>query len=390
MFRHIPLLVHQAIQLLNDAGYEAFLVGGCVRDSLMNKTPLDWDITTNALPTEIAAVFSSYRTIDTGINHGTVTVLMQDIPLEITTYRVDGTYSDGRHPDSVVFTRSLYEDLRRRDFTINAMAYHPNMGLQDPFGGQEDLKNGVIACVGLAKLRFQEDALRILRALRFAATLDFCINADTTEAIHQLYSTLSCISAERIGAEFRKMLCGNHPARLLYEFADVIHTLVPELNECCDFSLLDIVPPNHCARYAALFKSASLDDTAASAVLCRLRSDHHTIRNVCQLLSEPPTNTWTDAALLRLMNRVDPNLIFDYFAIQRIDLTLSMRVQQLIESECCYRISMLAVHGEDIVKAGIPEGPSVGKALQHLLDAVIDGNCPNEKTALLSYLECIE
>ena len=208
----LPEKVHKIITTLQMNGYEAYAVGGCVRDSMLGRTPGDWDITTSAKPEEIKALF--HRTFDTGIEHGTVTVLLDHEGFEVTTYRIDGEYEDSRHPKEVVFTRNLREDLLRRDFTINAMAYNEKEGLVDIFGGTEDLNSGIIRCVGTAKERFREDALRILRGVRFAAQLDFKIEDTTREAMRELAPTLRQISAERIQAEFVKMLVSDHPELL--------------------------------------------------------------------------------------------------------------------------------------------------------------------------------
>ena len=211
----LPVAVSSAIQKLNSAGFEAYAVGGCIRDSLLEYQPDDWDITTSATPSEMQAVFAEYRTVETGLQHGTLMVLLDGMSLEITTYRVDGTYSDGRHPDGVSFTRALSEDLRRRDFTINAMAYHPKTGLVDLYDGQADLAAAIIRCVGEPYRRFEEDALRILRALRFSSTLGFAMDDATAQALRALSSTLTKVSVERITTEFVKLLCGKDAENVL-------------------------------------------------------------------------------------------------------------------------------------------------------------------------------
>ena len=243
MVLELPRKVKQIIDTLQAHGYEAYAVGGCVRDAMLGREPQDWDITTSALPGQVKALFR--RTIDTGIQHGTVTVLLEKEGFEVTTYRVDGTYEDGRHPTEVSFTASLTEDLKRRDFTINAMAYNETEGLVDLFRGAEDLKQGVIRCVGVAKERFSEDALRILRAFRFSAQLDFSIDEETLQAARELATTLKKISAERIYAELTKLLLSGHPERLLTAYeCGITAVILPEFDCMCETA------QNHSAHYA--------------------------------------------------------------------------------------------------------------------------------------------
>lgn len=242
MVIELPKQVKQIINTLQEHGYEAYAVGGCVRDAILGKEPQDWDITTSAMPMQVKALFR--RTIDTGIQHGTVTVLLDKIGFEVTTYRVDGTYEDGRHPTEVSFTASLAEDLKRRDFTINAMAYNETDGLVDLFHGAEDLEQGIIRCVGVAKERFSEDALRILRAFRFSAQLDFSIEKETLAAAKELAETLRKISAERIYAELTKLLVSGHPGRLLTAYeCNITEVILPELDRMCE------TPQRHPAHY---------------------------------------------------------------------------------------------------------------------------------------------
>lgn len=245
MVIELPKQVKQIINTLQEHGHEAYAVGGCVRDAMLGRKPQDWDITTSALPKQVKALFR--RTIDTGIQHGTVTVLLDKIGFEVTTYRVDGKYEDGRHPTEVSFTASLTEDLKRRDFTINAMAYNETEGLVDLFHGAEDLEQGIIRCVGVAKERFSEDALRILRAFRFSAQLDFSIEEETLAAAKELAETLRKISAERIYAEFTKLLVSGHPERLLAAYeCDITEVILPEFNRMCE------TPQHHPAHYASV------------------------------------------------------------------------------------------------------------------------------------------
>jgi len=229
MYIELPETVRTAIARLEADGFEAYAVGGCVRDSILGRTPNDWDITTSARPEQTAAVFCDTRTVETGIQHGTLIVILDGMPLEITTYRRDGAYADNRHPESVTFSSRIEDDLCRRDFTVNAMAYHPTRGLVDLYGGQSDLEKGVIACVGDAETRFYEDGLRILRAIRFAAVLDFSIEKKTAAAVRACRELLRNIAAERIREELCKLICGRGAVRILREYIDVISVFLPEL-----------------------------------------------------------------------------------------------------------------------------------------------------------------
>lgn len=233
----IPQNVLDILRALNERGHEAYVVGGCVRDSLLGRTPTDWDVTTSALPEETAGIFDAlggYTVAKTGLAHGTLTIIKEHCPVEITTYRVDGAYSDARHPDAVRFTRSLREDLSRRDFTINAMAYHPDVGLVDYFSGRADLEARRICCVGDPDKRFGEDALRILRALRFASVLEFSLEKMTGESLHRQAFLLRQIAAERIAAEMNKLLCGPATFPVLMEYPDVFEVILPELSPMRD------------------------------------------------------------------------------------------------------------------------------------------------------------
>lgn len=384
----LPASIQRALAQLNDAGYEAYVVGGCVRDSLMGKAPADWDITTSALPTDIMRVFSDFRTIATGLQHGTVTVIIDNTPLEITTYRVDGLYADGRHPDSVTFTTRLDEDLKRRDFTINAMAYHPDRGLIDPFNGQMDLQAKTIRCVGTPIQRFTEDALRILRALRFSAVLGFDIEATTADAIHCLASALSCVSIERITSEFKRLICGENADTILDNFEDVIAVFLPEICGCNGaLNLVDLLAHPR-TRMAALFYSANIGAESATTILRRLRFDIQTIRDIQRLLSFSVNADYAeDAYLLRLLNHMGAELVFDYFSITKAPDTTIRRTRELLNERACYSTTMLAINGNDLLSIGVPPGPAVGEMLHRALYAVMDRQCPNERTALINYIE---
>ncbi len=433
----LPSPVAQALSLLNRSGYEAYVVGGCVRDSLMGKRPEDWDITTNAAPTEMQTVFAGYRTIETGLKHGTLTVLVEDMPLEITTYRIDGTYSDSRRPDSVTFTSRLREDLQRRDFTINALAYHPETGIVDHFSGLADLAAGRIVCVGNPEKRFTEDALRIARALRFSATLGFPIEKVTAAAIHKLAPLLRRIAAERVATELKKLLCGRDVRQVLLAYPDVMTVILPELQPM--IGLQQENPYHHLTVYEHTVETVAaspalpvhrltmlLHDAgkpacytrdeqgfdhfrghpAVSAAIAeqaleRLRFDRSTIEAVKKLiLHHDDTLSHTDRALRRLLNKLGADLAPMLVDVQMADVWgqhpdkrddrlvflehLRRRLEELIAENACFRVKHLAITGEDLLQLGFPAGPKLGNALQTLLEAVMDDACPNEPNALLT------
>ena len=261
----LPEQVHTALDRLEAAGWEAFIVGGAVRDALRGCAAGDWDITTNAEPEQVERVFSGERLIETGLRHGTVTVLLDGLPLEITTYRVDGGYSDHRRPDSVTFTRSLRDDLLRRDFTMNALAYNPRTGLVDICGGAEDLARGVVRCVGEPERRFREDGLRILRALRFASVLGFTIEPETAAAIHRCAELLRYLAAERVLSELTKLLCGQNASAVLREFSDVL--AVPHTGAAADVRLCAAQPAPRPGRLAAHGRGRGAHPARAGAAL---------------------------------------------------------------------------------------------------------------------------
>lgn len=426
----------RALERLRDAGYPAYLVGGCVRDLLRGVTPHDFDMTTAALPEEIKAVFSDMRVAETGIRHGTVTVLMDAVPLEITTFRTDGAYSDGRHPDSVRFTRTLEEDLRRRDFTVNAMALSPDAGVCDPFGGMEDLQNRIIRAVGDPEERFREDALRILRGARFAASLDFDVERSTADAMLRLAPLLEKVSAERISSEFVRLLCGEGVERILKDFRELIAFFIPEIRPCFDFDqktphhcfdvythtvkVVAATPPDPTLRLAAFFhdigKPAAftckdgrghfrghpeISAEIAETVMRRLRMEKKRIRDVCFLVREHDCLLKkTENASLRLLQRM-PNALLDPLmhlmradAVAKTDPAPSLaRVEQLrdelweiIRNSPCLTVKDLAVGGKELLELGIPAGKQVGDTLDMLLELVIDGVLQNSKQAITEYL----
>ena len=309
----LPENVQKALDILNAAGYEAYLVGGCVRDALRGAVPHDYDIATNALPEETLAAFSGYRTIATGIRHGTVTVLLNQMPIEITTYRVDGAYADHRRPDGVTFTPSLREDLARRDFTVNAMAYHPERGLVDPFFGREDLSSGIIRAVGEPMARFTEDALRILRALRFSARFGFSIEPATREAIFALSDTLNLIAPERVREELVGTIVAKDAARVMREYAAVLSVICPQgaLTEA-----FDVLPADTAVLRLADFLLAA-GESGAQTALSALRFDNKTAKAVCTVRSLCKEDITADyECICRLLRKVGEAALRQGFALR--------------------------------------------------------------------------
>ena len=398
MSKGFPMLPQaaRAIERLRAAGHEAWIVGGCVRDVLLGRTPTDYDLTTSALPEETEAVFAGEKLIETGLQHGTVTVLLEGVPLEITTYRVDGGYTDARHPDGVTFTRSLREDAARRDFTINAMAYAPGEGLQDFFGGQADLSAGVIRAVGEADRRFQEDALRILRLYRFAARFGFVIDEATEAAAKQLAAHLDCVSAERIEEELDKLLSAPKPGAYLE--AEVLAFVLPELppdylSEACE--IIDALPAGAeevTTRWAALLLPLGEDGTRKA--LKRLKCSNAVIDGVSTLVKEKAPRTPTlSLQAKRLLGKYDLHTVQQLTALwsalqpERKDefTALQKEAGTLTAQSACCRVSQLAVNGRDLMAAGVAPGPGLRRALEALLEEVITGRLPNEKAELLAF-----
>ena len=432
----IPAAASRLLGALRRAGFEAYVVGGCVRDSLLGRTPGDWDICTSARPEQVRTVFSAYRQILTGEKHGTVAVIVGGTPYEITTYRVDGQYHDSRHPDAVQFVPQVQPDLARRDFTINAMAYNAAEGLVDPFGGQKDLQNGLLRAVGEPQQRFTEDALRILRLYRFAARFGFTLDAATARAARQLAPHLDCISAERIQEELAKLLVAPQPGAYLEPavLAVVLPELTPAALEAAK-PVVDACPAgeeNLPVRWAALLGTLGEADTRR--VLKRLRCSNACIEETAVLVREtagegvcgsfllghesghsiarptacgsrvPPQRTVlgetpahaperaSDIHLRRLLGR------YGLCTVERLCALCAalrpqaapacalaaQRARQLEADGVCCRVRQLAVNGRDLMAAGIPAGPALRRVLEALLDGVIRAEYPNEKPALLA------
>lgn len=436
----IPDYVKKALEILGNCGFEAFVVGGCVRDGIMKKNANDWDMTTSAEPWQTLDAFKNHRTVPTGIKHGTVTVIIDSHPLEITTYRVDGEYTDNRRPDSVKFTRNIENDLSRRDFTVNAMAYNEKKGLVDLFGGLEDIKNRTVRCVGNPDKRFFEDALRIMRAIRFSSTLGFEIEEKTAESIIKNRHLLKNISPERIRAEFEKLLLGDGAEKILTEFSEVIFEIIPELKltentyQNCPYHVYNVwhhivksvaaSPKNKYVRLAMLlhdiekpsvkttdengcdhFKGhAPCSAKTANVILKRLKYDNKTVSVVTDLilhhddrLYDSPQNIKRHASklgfeFLYLLNEVSKADILAQNPEKADRIFLCDKYEALLkkteEENPCLKISDLAIDGNDLILLGF-EGKEIGKALNFLLEKVIDSKVKNEKSELVKFLkEC--
>ncbi|MBO4414860.1 MAG: CCA tRNA nucleotidyltransferase [Lachnospiraceae bacterium] len=396
---NLPDSVNAIINRLEQNGYEAWAVGGCVRDSLLGRTPKDWDITTSALPEEIKSIFS--RTIDTGIEHGTVTVMYEGIGYETTTYRIDGKYSDSRHPDSVEFSRSLDEDLKRRDFTINAMAYSENCGIVDLFGGVGDLNNRIIRCVGDPVERFSEDALRILRAIRFSAELNFDIDDKTLEAASKLKERLRMISAERIHVELEKLIMSSNPEKIEFlHSSGVDEVIMPDLPKSVKEDPLTIkklsdmlaaAPRDKRVRWAVLVHMIR----SGIDILRELKFDNDTIHAVSELLRLENVRLTgiSDAEMRRVMHNAGSEnmpLLFDYRHTIDPETDYSGAVRQY-EAICsrgeCTSLKDLAVSGTDLMESGVPAGKEVGRILNVLLEEVMEDPASNKREVLIDKIK---
>ena len=389
----------ELLDTLHRAGYAAYVVGGCVRDSLLGLTPHDWDLCTSALPQQGMELFGEEKCIPTGLQHGTVTVKQGGGLYEITTFRTEGAYTDGRHPDEVHFVPDVREDLARRDFTINAMAYNAKEGLVDPFGGQADLQSGILRAVGVPHQRFTEDALRILRLYRFAARFGFSIDPPTAQAAQELCAHLDCVSVERIEEELAKLLSAPAPAAYLDE--KILGVVLPELSPealAAAKPVVDACPAGERAlpvRLAALLLSLGEDGTRRT--LRRLRCSNACIEETAVLVREAVSgvpvslniyarrllgkyNLCTVQRLAALGTALQPEHAADFAALSEL-------AERLDADGVCCRVSQLAVNGRDLMAAGVPAGPGIRKVLEALLDGVIREEYPNERQALLAAVQ---
>ena len=435
MTMDMPKNVDIAINLLQSAGFEAYAVGGCVRDSLLGKTPNDWDITTSAKPEDMKSVFADFHCIDTGIKHGTVTVVIDGEPLEITTFRLDGEYEDNRHPKSVTFTSNLGADLGRRDFTVNAMAYSKMTGTVDLFGGQNDLKNKIIRCVGDPDRRFNEDALRILRALRFASALDFDIEEKTAQSLLKNRALLGNISEERIAKELLKLVCGKGAKRILTDFAPVLFEILPELqpmyknshdnpHHCYDIYehtliAVESIDPEPTLRFAMLLHDCGkpavkkFDENGVAHFYGHQRISAEISAQILALLKV--SNKFRDEILFlvsnhdrwelyentekmpRYLSKFGLDGVLNLLKVMRADVLAQSpeyryRLDQIADAEeiaknlaaqkPCLSLSELQINGRTLMDIGIPQGRKLGAVLAQLLDEVIDGVTKNTQEAL--------
>lgn len=441
MIIELPEKVRRIIETITNAGYEAYAVGGCVRDSILGRTPDDWDITTSARPEQVKALFR--RTIDTGIQHGTVTVMLDREGFEVTTYRIDGKYEDSRHPSEVTFTPSLEEDLKRRDFTINAMAYNEREGLVDLFGGAEDIRAGIIRCVGDARARFGEDALRMMRAIRFSAQLGYEIEEQTTEAIRELAPRLRQISAERIQVELMKLITSGHPdyLRIAYE-TGVTAVIFPEWDEAMrteqnhphhrysvgehTLHAMTEIPAKKVLRLAVLLHdigkpcTCSVDEEGithfhghaavsaqmADTILRRLKCDNDTIQMVHKLVlyHDYGNGVMPDKRQVRrALHKIGEDAFPALFAVKRADILAQsdylrqeklacverweQLYEEVIREKECISLKSLAVTGRDLMENGMMPGKEMGETLNRLLELVLDNPEYNTKEYLLSMVK---
>ena len=430
----MPQEVRSLLARLESAGYQGWAVGGCVRDTLRGAVPSDWDVTTDARPERVMALFGE-RAIPTGLKHGTVTVCAGETHVEVTTFRRDGTYSDHRRPDAVQFSSSLEEDLARRDLTVNAMAMDLRGYICDPFGGQEDLSRRVLRCVGDPLRRLDEDALRIMRTLRFAAVLGFAIEPDTSAALHRRAPLLADIAAERILVEMNKLLTGEYMASVLLAYPDVLGVFLPELLPCVGFDQRNVhhcydvwthsvyaasaIAPDAVLRWAMLLHDIGKPDCftvdehgtghfyghparsaeLAEAICRRLRMDKKSAQRIVTLVRWHDRDIpRTEKAVARAARQLGEDTLRQLLAVKRADNRAQSPLcrgraadidraeailDDLLARQSCFSLRELAVRGNDLTALGL-RGPAVGEALQKLLDAVMDGSVPNERSALLA------
>ena len=391
----IPKEVETVLNILHENGFEAYVVGGCVRDSIMGKIPSDWDVATSAKPDQILLCFNNRKTIETGLKHGTVTVVINKMQIEITTYRIDGEYSDNRRPDEVLFTDKIKLDLRRRDFTINALAYNKS-GIIDLFGGLDDINNKFIKCVGAAGERFNEDGLRILRALRFASVLNFDIEENTSSSIFRNKALLNNISMERINIEFSKLIMGSNYRKILIEYREVIEVFLPEIQVLTEDEFKYRLNAMKVLNSLTLRLAVFLYNTdATDKILMNLKYDNKTIKTVKILveningrINHDPVNVkrW-----LNKINYVNLNYLIkikkSLFDSEFYELEETEKIMnEIIRTKQCYSLETLAINGQDLIDAGVPKGKNIGIILDIILSEVIEGKLVNEKDSLLNFI----
>lgn len=439
----IPQSVKLIISILEQNGFEAFAVGGCVRDTILNRNPEDWDITTSALPLQVKELF--HKTVDTGLKHGTVTVLMKGVGYEVTTYRIDGEYNDSRRPDTVEFTTDLIEDLKRRDFTINAMAYNPTVGLVDVFDGVNDIKKKIIRCVGKPEERFSEDALRILRAVRFSAQLGFNIDEETMAAATSLAPMLEKISAERIKTELEKLIMSDNPGKLITAYeAGITKIALPEFDrmmECEQITpyhmynvgvhtikVMENVPKDRVLRWAALFHDvakpavkyvnkkngrthftnhAIVGVDLANKIMRRLKMDNKTIKIIGRLIAchddRPADKGHTPEVIRRSVHKIGKDIYREYLQLAYADfqgksdygkekgydgyLYACEQFDIIMRDNICTSVAEMNISGKDLIAMGCPTGSIIGDILDELLDIVLTDPSANTHENLIQKAE---
>jgi len=439
---NLPQDVKYIIDTLEKNSFEAYAVGGCVRDAVLGKTPKDWDICTQALPEQSAKCFDDKPIFETGLKHGTISLLLSGEIYEITTFRVDGVYKDNRRPESVKFVSELHNDLARRDFTINAMAYHPDKGIIDPFGGIDDIKHRLIRCVGDANMRFDEDALRIMRALRFSSELDFSIDFQTANAIFDKKHLLNNIAAERIRAELDRLLIGDNALNVLTEYSRIIVTVIAEISDMIGFEqntpyhnldvwnhtiksvvnapadvilrltmLLHDVGKPHCYTFedgkGHFYGHQEVGAQMARKILRRLKYDNNTVYAVTALITHHdayiPLRT---KAIRRWLNRIGEERLRQLLLVKKADAmaqaaeflkprldeldAVAEVIDEIIRQGQCFSLKNLAVDGRDLIAAGITEGTEIGRLLNILLDMVINDEIENDHSALMEKIRKIQ
>lgn len=433
---NIPEGAKYIINHLNQNGYNAYLVGGCVRDIILGRTPNDWDICTNATPDEMIYVFKDNKIIPTGLKHGTITIVVDDETFECTTFRNDGEYSDGRRPDNVSFTNSLLDDLQRRDFTINAIAYNISEGFIDPFNGMKDIENKIIRCVGNPYERFNEDGLRIMRAVRFSAQLGFEIEYCTKKAMNELVDNLDNISNERINSELCKIMSSNY-AYLIIVYKHILCKIIPEFKECIDYNqnnpyhiyalhkhigvaLIEAANPDmivnlsilfhdigkpHCCtvgedRYSHFKGHGRVSADITESIMKRLKFDNDTINKVKELVFyHDATFDAESKHVKRWLNKLGEDQFRRLLKIRVADIKaqnpkyekeriekisgIQMLLDDILQENECFTLKDLAINGKDLIEQGIPQGRLIGEILETLLIMVIDGEIKNEKENLI-------
>ena len=447
----LPENTAKLITLLEAAGFCAFVVGGCVRDALLGRAPEDWDVCTNARPEQVIQALRGIPVLETGLQHGTVTAILDRKPFEITTFRLDGQYEDHRRPDSVIFTNDLTADLARRDFTVNAIALgvrgqeagvrNQESGLIDPFNGQSDLDDKIIRCVGEPRMRFEEDALRILRALRFASTLGFAIEKNTAQALRELRGNLRFVARERVQAELTKLLCGTGARRILLEYRDIIFAVMPELRpmdgfdqrtpwHCHDIwghtcAAVEAIPPEPHLRWAALLHDSgkpacffyengsghfhghpAVSESIARQILSDLKCSRKLMEAVAPLIRNHELRILESCQpkrLKRLLGQFGEEVLLDLLELTKADITaqapeklyrlqayepIKSEIMALSAARACVTRGQLAVNGNDLLRLGL-RGPALGRALDRLLEEVLEGRLENTRDSLLDYIQKI-